>query len=65
MEELNHGKDQGPHLARNAFSNVDIMDTSESDEEYDSSSESDANDVAAGDAVDSSEDTDVSDHRLS
>ncbi|KAF7026170.1 hypothetical protein CFC21_038294 [Triticum aestivum] len=64
MEELNHGKDQGPHLARNAFSNVDIMDTSESDEEYDSSSESDANDVAAGDAVDSSEDTDVSDHRL-
>lgn len=56
-EDMNHGKDQ-------AFSDVDIMDTSESDEEYDSSSESDANDVATGDATDSSEDTDVSDHRL-
>ncbi|KAF7040464.1 hypothetical protein CFC21_050367 [Triticum aestivum] len=56
-EDMKHGKDQ-------AFSDVDIMDTSESDEEHDSSSESDANDVATGDATDSPEDTDVSDHQL-
>lgn len=52
MEELKHrGKDQGPHLASNDFSDIDTMDTSKSDEEYDSSSESDVNDVATGDAI--------------
>uniref|UniRef100_A0ACD5U0A1 Uncharacterized protein n=1 Tax=Avena sativa TaxID=4498 RepID=A0ACD5U0A1_AVESA len=51
MEELNHhGKDQGPHLAINDFSDVDIVGTSDSDEEYDSSSESDVSDVATEDA---------------
>jgi hypothetical protein len=65
MEELKHcGKDQGPHLACKDFSDIDTMDTSESDEEYDSSSESDVNDVATGDAIESSEDTDVLDHRV-
>jgi hypothetical protein len=62
MEELNnHGKDQGPHLDSNDFSDID---TSASNEEYDSSSESDVNDVATGDAADSSEETVVSDHRV-
>ncbi|KAM0907552.1 hypothetical protein ACQ4PT_016062 [Festuca glaucescens] len=63
MVDLKHcGKDQGPHLAGKDFSDIDTMDTSESDEEYDSSSESDVNNVATGDAIKSSEDTDVLDN---
>lgn len=64
MEDLNNGKDRGSHLASNDFSDMDIMDTSESDEEYDSGSESDVNDVVTEDAIGSSEDTVVSDHRV-
>uniref|UniRef100_A0ACD5WKH7 Uncharacterized protein n=1 Tax=Avena sativa TaxID=4498 RepID=A0ACD5WKH7_AVESA len=63
MEELNHHEnDEGLHLASNDFSDVDIMDTSESDEEYDSSCESDVNNAATGDAMDSSEDNILLDH---
>ncbi|CAM0884937.1 unnamed protein product [Alopecurus aequalis] len=52
MEESNHhGKDRGPHLSSNDFSDIDIMDTSESDDEHDSNSEADASDVATEDAI--------------
>ncbi|KQK11633.1 uncharacterized CRM domain-containing protein At3g25440, chloroplastic [Brachypodium distachyon] len=63
MEELNHGKDQGSILASNTngFSDIDITDTSESEEDG-FSSDSDVKDESTGDVRDGSEDTVVSDH---